>query len=43
LAINIVVTSGEVGLKEGLWWWTGDCDIEADGDVEAGVVDEGWG
>jgi hypothetical protein len=43
LAVNIVVTSGEVGLKEGHGGWTGDCDIKADGSVWAGVIDEGWG
>jgi hypothetical protein len=30
-------------LKGRVWWWTGDCDIEADGSVWAGVIDEGWG
>ena len=29
-------------VKGGAWWWTGDGDIEADGGVRAGVVDQGW-
>ena len=34
---------GRGRIKGRVWWWTGDCDIKADGGVGAGVVDEGWG
>ena len=36
LAVNIVMTSGEVGSKEGYG------DVEADGGIRAGVVGVGW-
>ena len=41
-----LILSCDIGrgrIKGRIWWWTGDCDIKADGGVGAGVIDEGWG